>query len=237
MESYFYCSYENSSAGFFHARLRGDELVPVEGGHEGLPEPLGEFFSYGLFRLLWRDLAEPVEKPWQQPRPTAAMFGLRELEGSFSDGRRGTVNLAFYAQPGEESRLRRTALAVLGDFEGFCARLFGWLSAGGPCGYSLDGAAFNGWVEDCAGRSCLRLLVPSGDPAAALLPGMQRQQPPKLERGLLRLAVCTGGWKDTAPALGGGPNWLLKPACALTQADFEEMFTGRGPIWELEPGA
>ena len=95
MESYFYCSYENSKTGFFHTRLEGDALVPVEGGHEGLPAALGEFFSYGIFRLLWRDLAEPVEKPWRQPMPTAGMFGLRELEGSFSDGRQGTVNLAF----------------------------------------------------------------------------------------------------------------------------------------------
>ena len=139
MESYFYCSYENSKTGFFHTRLEGDALVPVEGGHEGLPAALGEFFSYGIFRLLWRDLAEPVEKPWRQPM--AGMFGLRELEGSFSDGRQGTVNLAFYAAPGEGSRLRRTALAILGDFDGFRSRIFGWLSAGGPCGYSLDGAA------------------------------------------------------------------------------------------------
>ena len=103
MESYFYCSYENSKTGFFHTRLEGDALVPVEGGHEGLPAALGEFFSYGIFRLLWRDLAEPVEKPWRQPMPTAGMFGLRELEGSFSDGRQGTVNLAFYAAPGREA--------------------------------------------------------------------------------------------------------------------------------------
>ena len=82
MESYFYCSYENSKTGFFHTRLEGDALVPVEGGHEGLPAALGEFFSYGIFRLLWRDLAEPVEKPWRQPMPTAGMFGLRELEGT-----------------------------------------------------------------------------------------------------------------------------------------------------------
>ena len=61
MESYFYCSYENSKTGFFHTRLEGDALVPVEGGHEGLPAALGEFFSYGIFRLLWRDLAEPVD--------------------------------------------------------------------------------------------------------------------------------------------------------------------------------
>ena len=52
----------------------------------------------------------------------------------------------------------------------------------------------------------------------------------------MRLAVYTGGWKETACALGDGPNWLIKPACALTQAAFDESFTGRGPIWELEPG-
>lgn len=168
--------------------------------------------------------------------PTAGMFGLRELEGSFSDGRQGTVNLAFYAAPGEGSRLRRTALAILGDFDGFRSRIFGWLSAGGPCGYSLDGAAFNAWADDCAGRSRLRLLVPRGDPAAVLLPGMQRTQPPRLERGLLRLAVYTGGWKETGLRPWRRPNWLIKPACALTQAAFDESFTGRGPIWELEPG-
>ena len=51
------------------------------------------------------------------------------------------------------------------------------------------------------------------------------------------LAVfCALRWKETACALGDGPNWLIKPACALTQAAFDESFTGRGPIWELEPG-
>ena len=141
METYFYCSFEHSQTGFFHTRLENDGLVPVENGHDGLPEALGRFFSYGQFLVLWRDLSLPVSKPWQQPQVTASLFGLRELKGSFADGRSGTVNLAFYAAPEEATLLRRVALSVLGSFDEFAQMLFSWLQVGGPCGYQLDGVS------------------------------------------------------------------------------------------------
>ena len=234
MDAYFYCSYEHSRTGFFHTRLAGDELLPVEGGHAGLPPALGDFFSYDRFLLLWRELSDPVDRPWRRPEPTASLFGLRELKGSFADGRSGTVNLAFYASKGEDAALRRTALTILGDFDGFREMLFGWLRVGGPCGYQLDGAAFNGWLERCAAGSRLRVLTPEGDPAAALLPYLRRRQPPRLERDLLHLAVCTGSWEQVSATMGDRLNWRWKPRCALSEEQFYQAFTGRGPVWTLE---
>ena len=207
METYFYCSFEHSQTGFFHTRLENDGLVPVENGHDGLPEALGRFFSYGQFLVLWRDLSLPVSKPWQQPQVTASLFGLRELKGSFADGRSGTVNLAFYAAPEEATLLRRVALSVLGSFDEFAQMLFSW-----------------------------RILAPKDDPAIALLPYLQRTQPPRIERELLRLAVCTSSWKEIAATLGDRANWLVKPRCALTEDAFEKAFTNREPVWKLEPG-
>ena len=236
METYFYCSFEHSQTGFFHTRLENDGLVPVENGHDGLPEALGRFFSYGQFLVLWRDLSLPVSKPWQQPQVTASLFGLRELKGSFADGRSGTVNLAFYAAPEEATLLRRVALSVLGSFDEFAQMLFSWLQVGGPCGYQLDGAAFRQWVQECGEHSRLRILAPKDDPAIALLPYLQRTQPPRIERELLRLAVCTSSWKEIAATLGDRANWLVKPRCAFTEDAFEKAFTNREPVWKLEPG-
>lgn len=236
MDTYFYCSYEHSQTGFFHTRLQGEELVPVEGGHSGLPEALGDFFSYDRFLLLWRDLSAPVERPWSRPEPTAGLFGLRSLRGRFADGRSGVVNMAFYASGEELTLLRRTALAILGDFDDFQARLFSQLRAGGPCGYQLDGRAFDSWVRDCGGRSRLRKLLPEGDPALPLLDHFCRTQPPRLERDLLRLAVCTGSWQSVAQTMGDRANWYIRPRCALTEEQFRDIFTGRGPLWEMEAG-
>ena len=47
-------------------------------------------------------------------------------------------------------------MAILGDFDGFRSRIFGWLSAGGPCGYSLDGAAFNACLLYTSLHRCSR---------------------------------------------------------------------------------
>lgn len=237
METYFYCSYEHSRTGFLHTRLENGELVPVENGHDGLPEALGEFFSYDRFLVLWRDLSVPGGKPWQQPQVTASLFGLRELRGSFADGRSGTVNLAFYAGPGEGALLRRVALTVLGSFTAFEQMLFSWLRVGGPCGYQLDGAVFQQWVQECGGRSRLRILAPKDDPAVALLPYLQRAQPARLERDLLHLAVCTSSWKEISQALGDRVNWYIRPRCALTEEMFAKAFTNRDPVWRLEAGS
>ena len=236
MDTYFYCSYEHSQTGFFHTCLQGEELVPVEGGHSGLPEALGDFFSYDRFLLLWRDLSAPVERPWSRPKPMAGLFGLRSLQGRFADGRSGVVNMAFYASREELTLLRRTALAILGDFDSFQTRLFGWLRAGGPCGYQLEGRAFGQWVRDCGGRSRLRKRLPEGDPALPLLELFCRTQPQRLERDLLYLAVCNGSWQSVAQAMGNRANWYLKPRCVLTGAQFRDIFTGRGPLWEMEAG-
>ena len=237
MDVYFYCSYERSPTGFFHTRLEGSELVPVEGGHTGLPEALGWFFSYDQFLLLWRSLAPPVNRAWQRPEPTGVLLGLRELTGVFADGRRGTVNLALYAGPEEESAVRRTALAILGNFDAFQEMLLGWLRTGGPCGYQLDGVAFRAWLDCCAQSSRLRVLAQKDDSAVLLLPYLRKTQPPRLERDLLHLAVCTGSWQQTAEAMGNRANWYWKPRCALSGEQFRQTFTGKEPLWVLEPEA
>ncbi len=235
MDTYFYCSYEHSRSGFFHTFLQGNQLFPVEGGHSGLPEELGEFFSYDRFLFLWRDFGMPVEKPWRQPEPTRCMLGIRGLTGRFSDGRGGTVNMAFYAPIQEEKRLRRIALAILGDFDAFQDKLLGWFSAGGDCGYKIDGENFNGWVEQCANNGRLRILTEKDHPAVRLLQNMYRESAPRIARDLLHFAVCTGSWKDTYKTMGDSINWYLKPQCALTREEFSKVFQNGGELWRLEP--
>lgn len=236
MDSYFYCTYEHAKDGFVHARLEGEHLQPVAGGHLGLPESLRDFFSYDRFLLLWRELAPPVARPWHHPQPHAAFFGLRDLRGVMPDGRGVTVNWALYATESEIVQLRRAALSVLGDFDAFQAKLFIWLSVGGPCGYSLDGAAYLSWLESCVECSRLRLLIPQKDPVRSLLPYLQQTQPPHLERDLLHLAVSTVGWKELSQSLDSSVRRQFNPHCVLSKNTFQTLFSGRGPIWQLESG-
>lgn len=234
MEIYFYCSYEHSQSGFFMTRMEDGELVPAEREGESLPGPVRDFFSYDRFLFLWRDLCHRVDRPWQQPCCTGGFCGLRELEGRMADGRRGTVNMAFLAGQEEETLLRRAVLTMLGDYDGFAEKIFSWLSVGGPCGYRLNGGAFDSWLAGCGEKGRLRRLVPPEDQAARLLPFLQSTRPPRLERETLRLAACTCGWKEISGAMGSQAMWYLRPRCALTREEFTAAFTGRGPVWELE---
>lgn len=235
MEIYFYCSYEHSKRGFFLTRLEEDGLVPAEDGGWHPPEVVWKFFSYDRYRFLWRDLCPPVDKPWQRPQCAGSFCGLRDLRGAMADGRSGTANLAFLAGSEEETLLRRTALAILADYSGFQAMIFRWLSVGEPCGYRLDVPAFRDWLRRCGSASRLR-LVEADSPAARLLPGLQRTEPPRLERDTLRLAACTCTWKEIYESMGSRSIWRRKPRCAITEEQFDAAFSG-GPVWTLEePG-
>lgn len=236
MEVYFYCSYERSLNGFFHTRLQNGALRPVEGGHEGLPAALGAFFSYDRFSILWRELGRPVEKPWRKPVVYAGMFGVREITGRFADGRNGVINLAFYAEPEEISSLRRIALTVLGDYPAFCSRILSWMQIGGPCGYQLNADAFSEWMRRCAENDKLRLHVPAESPALKRLPCIQRQEN-RIERDLLKFAVCTGNWKEIAESFGNRINWHIQPRCVATPGIFQKEFIDCAPLWDLLPEA
>lgn len=232
MKIYFYCSYEHSRRGFFLTRLEENGLVPAEEGQQ-VPEIIWEFFSYDRYSFLWRDLCPPVKQPWQRPQCTGSFCGVRNLRGSMADGRNGTVNLAFLAEPEEEALLRRTALAILADYSGFRSMIFAWLSVGEPCGYRLDAPAFQDWLRRCGSAGQLRRLVAADAPAARLLSSLQCMQPPRLERDTLRLAACTCAWREIYEAAGSRPIWRLRPQNAITQEQFDAAFSS-GPVWTLE---
>lgn len=234
MEIYFYCSYEHSKSGFFMTRLEENELIPAEAETESPPAIVRDFFSYDRFQFLWRDLCPPVEKPWQRPECFGSFCGLRNLKGYLTDGRSAVANLAFLSEDVNESLLRRAALSILGDYNGFREMLFSKLSVGGPCGYQLYVPAFRAWVESCGKSNRLRLTVPRDDKVMALMPDLRRTQPPRLERDTLRLAACTCEWKEIAQVMGKPLNWKLKPSCVLSQEEFSELFVSRGPIWTME---
>lgn len=231
MEIYFYCSYEHSRTGFFLTQLKKGQLAAAD--ISLLPPVVEEFFSYDRFRFLWRDICREPEKPLAQPEVIGSFCGIREMKGIMRDGRSGTVNMALYAEADELTLMRRVVLRILGDFDGFRGMLFQWLSAGGECSYQLDGAAFRRWLEECGGCTHLR-PASRQSAAAALLPSLQRNTAPRLERELLRLAVCTRSWKELAETMGSRLVWGLKPRCALTEREFTEAFSGHGPVWTME---
>lgn len=230
MEIYFYCSYEHSHTGFFLTRLENEQLVAAD--FSSLPPVVEDFFSYDRFRFLWRDLCHELEKPLEQPEITGSFCGIREMKGSMCDSRSGTVNMAIYAQVDELTLMRRVVLSILGDFDSFRGMLFQWLSAGGDS-YQLDGAAFQRWLKECGSHTHLR-PVSKHSAAVELLPRLQRNTAPRLERDLLRLAVCTRSWKELSETMGSRLMWGLKPRCVLMEQEFTEAFSGHGPVWIME---
>lgn len=231
MEIYFYCSYEHSRTGFFLTRFENEQLVAAD--FSSLPPVVEEFFSYDRFRFLWRDLCYELEKPLDQPEIIGSFCGIREMKGIMRDGRSGTVNMAIYADAHELTLMRRVVLSILGDFDTFRGTLFQWLSAGGDCSYQLDGAAFQRWLEECGSRTHLR-PVSKQSAAASLLPNLQRNTTPRLERDLLRLAVCIRSWKELSETMGSRLMWGLKPRCVLMEQEFTKAFSGHGPVWTME---
>lgn len=230
MEVYFYCSYEHSQKGFYMTRLDGNTLVPA--AFDELPKIAEEFFSFDRFQLLWRDISQE-DSSWLKPNIAGSFFGIRGLKGNMSNGRNGTVNLAFWVNEEEIVLLRRTALTILGDFDTFRAMIFGWLSIGGPCSYQLDCASFSDWVRRCGQMNKLRQIAEENGTAIQLLPFLQHAGPPVVESELLHLAVCSSSWKDIYETMGHKWVWFLKPRNVLTTEEFSVAFTGRGPIWEL----
>ncbi len=231
MEIYFYCSYEHSRTGFFLTRFENEQLAAVD--FSTLPPVVEEFFSYDRFRFLWRDLCSELEKPLDQPEIIGSFCGIREMKGIMRDGRSGTVNMAIYANMHELTLMRRVVLSILGDIDTFRETLFQWLSVGGECSYCLDGAAFQHWMDACG--SCTHLRPVSKQSAAAgLLPNLQRNTAPRLERDLLRMAVCIRSWKELYETMGSRLMWGLKPRCVLTEQEFAKVFSGHGPVWTME---
>lgn len=231
MEIYFYCSYEHSRTGFFLTRFENEQLTAAD--FSVLPPVVEEFFFYDRFRFLWRDLCYELEKPLDQPEITGSFCGIREMKGIMRDGRSGTVNMSIYADAHELMQMRRVVLSILGDFDAFRGMLFQWLSAGGPCGYQLEGAAFQRWLEECSNRTRLRPISKQST-AVSLLPILQRNTAPRLERDLLRLAVCIRSWKELSESMGSRLMWGLKPRCVLMEQEFTKAFSGHGPVWTME---
>lgn len=234
MKIYFYCSYEHSQTGFFLSELIGQELVPAQWEQGCLPTAVRDFFSIDRYRFLWTDLCASAEAPWLNPQPVGGFCGIRGLSGAMAGGRNCTVNLAFYASGEEEMvHLRRISLAILGSFDSFQTMLFESLNVGGPCSYQLDGDRFTRWLALNISANRLKLLVEPKDPAAKLLPYLQRPEPPKFETDLLHLAVCTCPWQEIYETKSNKLLWMRKPKCVLSVEEFRSAFTGRDPLWQL----
>ena len=228
MEVFFYCSYEHSQKGFFMTRLVNGQLQPVE----TVPENVEAFFSYDRFQVLWYDFCdEEVQTLWR-PQPRGMFFGLRNLRGEMADGRRCTANLLLIADADEMTDLRRLALTILGDYPTFERQFTSWLRVGGHS-YELNTQAFCTWMEECSGASHLERYAGPGSKASKLLFWMQRTDQPNLETDLLRLAVYTSGWRDLRQVMGSGVAWKLKHPCALSPDEFDAVFIGEAPLWEL----
>lgn len=228
MEVYFYCSYEHSQKGFFMTKLMDGQLVPAG----SVPEKVEVFFSYDRFQALWYDLCTQENQKLFNPQPYGTFFGLRNLRGQMADGRGCTANMVIIADAYEMTALRRIALSVLGDYPAFERRLTSWLRVGGHS-YELNLEAFCGWMDSCAAASRLDRFADAKSQASNLLLWMQRAEAPRMETELLRLAVYTGSWKDVREVMGQGMAWKLKPSCALSPDEFEDIFVGGAPLWAL----
>lgn len=229
MDTYFYCSYEHSRLGFFPSCIRGDALVPADGtGGTALPDVVSEFFSYDRFRILWRDYPVPGSQALF-PEADSGMLGLRGLEGRIGN-RKAVVNFAMTADRAELEQLKKTALSVIGDYFGFSAKLFQWMSLGGACGYELDTEAFGRWQQEIMEGRDTALPVPEESMAGKMLRYLQKPGGRnRTERDLLHFAVCTDEWKFVAPYMGNRVIWALKPKEALTWEEFTEQFLSGKP--------
>lgn len=228
MEVYFYCSYEHSQKGFFMTQLVNEQLQPVE----TVPENVEAFFSYDRFQVLWYDFCDKEVQTLWRPQPCGMFFGLRNLRGEMADGRRCTANMLLIADTEEMTELRRVALTILGDYPAFQRLFTGWLRVGGHS-YELNTQAFCTWMEDCTATTHLERYAPARSKASNLLFWMQRTDQPNLETDLLRLAVYTSSWRDLRQVMGSGVAWKLKHPCALSPDEFDVVFIGEAPLWEL----
>lgn len=212
-------------------RLDGDTLVPA--ALDQLPAIAADFFSFDRFQLLWRDVSRD-NSSWLAPKPTGSFLGIRNLKGTISSGRSCTINLAFWAPAAEMTALHRIGLAIVGDFDTFRSMLLHWFSIGGPCSYQLNCTAFSDWLHSCAGMNHL-LPAPGQEQAAMkLLPYLRRPDPARTEAGMLRLAVCTCGWKEIYKTLGHKWIRFRKPPNVLTPEEFHAVFIDHSPLWILE---
>ena len=230
MQIYFYCSYERSLQGYFMTRVENGTLVPQS--LDELPTLVNEFFSVDRFQVLWKDIS-PEDASWLKPTVCGSFFGMRNIRGMLGAERAGIVNIAFYAQEEERQLLNRVALCILQDVAQFRSLLMQCLSVGGPCSYQLDGQLFDSWLQSCMRKQKMRLNQPNKHPVYKILPDLQRTEPPLFETELLRLAVLESAWKDVRSFFRKGLIWRVCPRNALSIQEFERIFLGSGPLWEM----
>ena len=232
MNIYLYCSYEHSQYGFFLSSIEENGLQPVH-SWSTVPKCVTDFFSYDRFQILWRDLSAPQTSMFAKHEITGGFLGIRNMNGHMADGRKGTVNIAFFAEAHELTELRRVALSVFGDYGAFVGKIFGLLTVGGECSYQLDTAAFQLWLGQCTQNNKLKKLRENDDAANQLLVYMQERDQVVVEPQLLHFAVSTSDWKTIYKTMGEHKLWYFKPKCVITIGEFEQIFRGQGPLWEL----
>lgn len=230
MEIYLYCSYEQSQKGFTLTKIEGDRLVPCPQA----PDIVGDFFYYDRYQVLWRELPSEHQPSKREIAVSGGFFGIRGLKGRIQGDRWGSANIAFWARdPMDLVALRRISMGILGDVDGFTVLLLRQLSIGGEAGYQLDVASLLSRLESFTQSSLIRLQVNSDHPVMGVLPNLQRIEAARTSTELVRLAVCSSDWEGLTAKSKSGFWHRRQYNPLLTPEEFQAVFTGHGPIWEL----
>lgn len=232
MEIYLYCSYEQSQKGFCLTKIAGDELVLCPKA----PEIIGEFFYYDRYQILWRDIPDDTQPNKREIAVCGSFFGLRGLKGRIRGERWGNANVAFLAENDEDiTALRRIGIGILGDVDSFTVMLLRQLSIGGDAGYQLDVPVFQEYINRFTAAARLKPLVDTGHPAMGILPFLKRQDPARTSQDLVRFAVSVADWEDPSEKTKKG-FWNRRRILPILKPEqYQTIFTGNGPIWELYP--
>ena len=220
MDIYLYCSYENSSRGFYLTRLEGNILVAenLADSEDRCGQLVDRFFTYDDFRILWQEIPKSNTHPFF-PAAECGMFGIRGLQGYISE-RRAVGNLAIAAGADELPMLGNIAAGIITNTDAFGPAFFNCLSVGGPCGYSADAEALRTLIGDLGRNAPDEKNIPY-----AMRELLRRSDKSRLlsDRGLLRFAVYVATWEQAAERLK--PRWLWKtrPARAFSITEFEEI--------------
>ncbi len=210
-------------------QLSGDELaVPIQSA----PQVVDDFFSYDMFDVLWYDIPMNSDFKFWKPETDGAFFGVRNLCGESSDGRKMTVNMAITAEESEMTSIRRIALAVLGDYPSFEKKITGCFYIDGSS-YALKTDAFYGWINAAEKTQSVTRCVPAQSKVSSMLMRMKRAEEPLTESDLLRLAVYTSDRKDIRKITGDGLVWKMKHPCIVSSSEFYDLFSKQAPVWRL----
>lgn len=118
MEIFINSTYSGSMEGYRLLRMGEGSFYEIESPDEINPSVL-QFFSEDLFKALWVDL--PVV---ENGAPAGGFFGVKEIHGTFSSGKNGVINIAFYAAQGELNVLTQLVRICLSNYAAFCSLLF-----------------------------------------------------------------------------------------------------------------